>query len=590
MSQSSQSPSDIAREVLRRLAMSRIPPTPDNFRKLYEQIAGVGTEEGFPERELRALAASLPRDSAVQERIARRFEGAISDKNWANFRARMQQLFQEAAEASPPWGALIRDLLVQLERRHEGVSASRKREALEHVLSASQGDAQQLFQRLQGMIRGWRNEPVTESFALIEAPTLEAAFTQEPEPQAMLEDIVTNSFDMRLLVAQILEEAVSGLLVESPELTAMATALASELRLPSREFDSESFASRLRGFAYKVEWVAQDQTGVRNGLVKLLQLVMDNINDLVLEDSWFQGQIADVLEVTSGPLDRKTLDTLGRRLRDLILKQGVLKKNLVEAQERLRSLLGGFVDHLSAFYDSTGEYHERMERCAAQVANASSISDLSAVIDELVRETRGVQLQAESSRTNLSNMREQVQLANNEIARLQTELAATSQLVRHDPLTGTLNRKGMDETLTREIGRALRQDKSLCLALIDIDNFKQINDRLGHRAGDDALVHLAHAIGDLVRPQDSLARYGGEEFVIVLPDTTLADAALVVRRLQREVTRRFFLHDNRKLLITFSAGVCELRQEESPREALDRADEAMYRAKRAGKNRVEIAG
>jgi diguanylate cyclase len=589
MSQPSQSPTDIAREVFRRLAVSRIPPTPDNFRKLYEQISGIAGEESFPERELRSLAATLPRDSAEQERIARRFEGAISDKNWTNFRARMQQLFQEVAEANPPWGALIRELVTQLERRHAGVTTARKREALEHVLSASQGDAQQLYQRLQGMIRGWRTEPVTESFALIEAPTLEAAFTQEPEPQVMFEDIVATSFDMRLLVAQILEEAVLGLLVESPELTGMATALATELRLPSRDFDPEGFANRLRGFAYKVEWVAQDQTGIRNGLVKLLQLVMENINDLVLEDSWFQGQIQDVLEVTGGPLDRKTLDTLGRRLRDLILKQGVLKKNLVEAQERLRSLLGGFVDHLSAFYDSTSEYHERMERCATQVANAASISDLSAVIDELVRETRGVQLQAESSRASMVTLREQVQFSNNEIARLQNELAATSQLVRHDPLTGTLNRKGMDETLTREIGRAQRQDKPLCLALIDVDNFKQINDRLGHRAGDDALIHLARAIGDLIRPQDSLARYGGEEFVIVLPDTALEDAALVVRRLQREVTRRFFLHDNRKLLITFSAGVCQLHPEEAPQQALDRADEAMYRAKRAGKNRVEIA-
>ncbi|MCL2655846.1 MAG: GGDEF domain-containing protein [Betaproteobacteria bacterium] len=586
MSSETHNPIDIAREVLRRLAMSRTPPTPENFRDLYHQIAGTQPEEIFPERELRALSALLPRDTPEQQRIARRFEGAISEKNWKSFHTRMQQLFQECAETSLPWSGLIRELLTQFENRHANISGVRKRESLEHVLASSQADQKQLFQRLQGLVRGWSSEALSESYLLIDAPSPEVAFTRE---DAALEQAVTQSHDIRSLVAQILEEAISSLLVGSPELTETASTLALELRQTSKDFDSAAFAKRLREFAYKVEWVVQDQTGVRQALIKLLRLIIENINDLAIDDRWLQGQIAGVLQVTSDSLDRTTLEEVGRRLRDLILKQGLLKKSLVEAQDRLKQLLSGFVDHLSGFYNSTGEYKDRMEHCAAQVANAESIGELSIVIEEVLRETRNVQIQAENSRGNLLVLQRQVDVANGEILRLQEELESASDLVRHDPLTGALNRKGMDETLEREVARAQRQNQTLCLALLDIDNFKQINDNLGHHVGDNALIHLAHIVDELVRPQDSVARYGGEEFVVILPDTGLEDAASAIRRVQRELTRRFFLNDNSKVLITFSAGVSEIGTKETPQQALNRADEAMYRAKRAGKNRVEIA-
>ncbi|WP_395239564.1 GGDEF domain-containing protein, partial [Salmonella sp. s54412] len=93
------------------------------------------------------------------------------------------------------------------------------------------------------------------------------------------------------------------------------------------------------------------------------------------------------------------------------------------------------------------------------------------------------------------------------------------------------NRKGFAEAMEREIARARRQDAPLCVALLDVDNFKSINDRLGHTAGDAALVHLAQVTREVMRPQDQLARYGGEEFVIILPDTELAEGVKAMERL-----------------------------------------------------------
>ena len=169
---------------------------------------------------------------------------------------------------------------------------------------------------------------------------------------------------------------------------------------------------------------------------------------------------------------------------------------------------------------------------------------------------------------------------------MQDELANASELVRHDALTGVLNRKGLDEALEKEVARLKRKGGMLSLALLDIDNFKKLNDTLGHSVGDAALVHLAKVVQETIRPQDTLARYGGEEFVVLLPSTSMTDAVAAMTRVQRELTRRFFLNKNEKILITFSCGVAETRIDENPYETLKRADAAMYLAKRAGKNRV----
>jgi diguanylate cyclase len=165
-----------------------------------------------------------------------------------------------------------------------------------------------------------------------------------------------------------------------------------------------------------------------------------------------------------------------------------------------------------------------------------------------------------------------------------------SEQVREDQLTKTLNRRGLDEAWATEAARAERQQSPLCLAVLDLDNFKHLNDRLGHQAGDRALVHLTEVVRQALRPSDIIARYGGEEFVVLLPHTPADEAVSVMVRLQRELTRQFFMHDNERVLITFSAGVAERRVDEPRDSLLKRADTALYEAKRAGKNRVLPAG
>jgi len=278
-----------------------------------------------------------------------------------------------------------------------------------------------------------------------------------------------------------------------------------------------------------------------------------------------------------------------RRLKDVIFKQIEAKGRMVEAQEQMKEMLGAFIERLTAITETSSAYHAKMEQCAGQIASASSFEEIAPVLQEVMGTIRAIALDSRIAHDELASLRERTQQKHLEMEHLQQQLDRVSALARHDPLTGTLNRKGLDEVLEREIARAVRGAGPLCLALLDIDNFKLINDQMGHDTGDTALVHLADVVRSTMRPQDILSRYGGEEFVLVLPETTVAQGVEAMQRLQRALTTRFFLKDTEKVLITFSAGVAQLLVAESSAEAIHRANQAMYLAKRSGKNRVLAA-
>jgi diguanylate cyclase len=574
-------PSEIARETLRQLAMRRTPPTPDNYRALYHEIAGTAAVESFPEKALKGIAAALPRDTNEQSRFARQIEAAVGERSWDGLKAALGEMFARVGAEPHGWAALIRDLLTQVEARHAGLTAVKKREALEHVLTAS-GTPDVLYKRMQSLLRTWSRAP---SAAAAEAS--EAA-GEGQAPGAATAAAGPNA-EMLELVAQLLENTVGALLVETPDLAKEATEVAAAVRAAQSAEQVSAAAAKLKKFSYRLQFVAEDQTELKTALLHLLQLIVENIDELVIDDQWMHGQVAVVSELVSQPLNLRRLDDVERRLKDLIVKQSTLKKSLNDARERLKSMLATFVDRLGDFTETTGDYHDKIARCADKVSKANDITELSDVLDEVMRETRTIQLNARRSHDELIELKHRVEESDKEVARLQNELSQASEMVRHDPLTGALNRKGMDEAVEREVARARRHGDNLCVALLDVDNFKKLNDTLGHQAGDDALVHLARVTRETIRPQDTLARYGGEEFVVLLPDTAIDDAVTAMVRVQRELTKRFFLHKNDKVLITFSCGVAGVAADESAASAITRADAAMYLAKRAGKNRVVAA-
>jgi diguanylate cyclase (GGDEF)-like protein/PAS domain S-box-containing protein len=160
------------------------------------------------------------------------------------------------------------------------------------------------------------------------------------------------------------------------------------------------------------------------------------------------------------------------------------------------------------------------------------------------------------------------------------------ELATTDALTGALNRRRLFEVADEELERATRYERPLALAMLDIDHFKHVNDRFGHLVGDQALKLVVDTVRAVLRRQDYVCRYGGEELAVLLPETSLDSAHQVVERMRRAVQSISLLHEGTAVPLTLSAGVVEHRRGEGFTRLLRRADEALYEAKSAGRNRV----
>lgn len=568
-------PPEIAREALRRLAMRQLPPTPENYRSLYHEIAGTKAEDLFPERALKLVCSTLPRLNPSQIEFVQRLESAVASRSWSAISGSLVGLLRAQAAPQRKWAALLKDVFKQVERIHASITFEQKYAAVQHALDGSNGDLDTLYARFSALADKW--EAAEEG--------------RTPAPVAAAAGPATDNSDaaLRELFARTLEGVVASLLITAPELRDEAQELGGVLREVRDMRDVDDLTPKLRNLIDRLTWVVDDQAEIRAGLLSLLDLLLKNIGELVIDDRWMRGQIDVLRGLCDHPLSARELDEVERRLREVIERQGSLRGNIDDAKHQIKVMLAGFVEQLGSFSTATSGFGEKMDGYARTIAEADDIGALKDVIADVISATNEMRATADRSRNEVDTMRDRVRAAEAEIERLQVELEQTSEKMRHDALTGALNRKGLEESYAKEVSRATRRGTTLCLAVLDIDNFKRLNDTYGHKTGDDALLHLVSTVRDCLRPHDTLSRYGGEEFVILLPETTIEDAVIVLQRLQRELTKRFFLANNEKLLITFSAGVTVVLKDEPQDASIGRADVAMYQAKATGKNRVVTA-
>ncbi|HET9644784.1 MAG TPA: diguanylate cyclase [Burkholderiaceae bacterium] len=543
-----QAPAAIAKAALLRLASAKLEPTPENYARAYAEEAGEPTP----------------------------------------------------AQA---WAMLIERIVRGLERGGRQWTAARKKESLQRVLEGSRGDAQRLQQRLRGMLASWDSDNGAEAPLIAGDSALgpgsgpsPAVADASPPPAAPLhppaaQPVPATSSDRawQPLVMQLEGTVRSALPADEPraaelaeELSALADRIASEGPTPHIAAAVEAVCTRARRLLAHRHHLVE-------GLGALCRELTAGLTELSEDESWARGQCESLQARLAEDLSVRGVRAASEVLAQTRERQHALRSERDRAREALKGLIHRMLHELGELGETTGRFHESVGRHAEVIESADSLESLAGAVREMVEESRAVQALVRQTQTRLHDEHERAGELERKVRELEGELRRLSEEVSTDALTQIANRRGLMQAFEVEQSKLARGAGPLALGLIDIDNFKKLNDSLGHNAGDQALKALAQRVRTSLRPHDSIARFGGEEFVVMLPDTPLEEARLVLTRLQRAVSGSLFMHDEKPVLVTFSAGVTLYRDGERIEQALERADEALYEAKRTGKNRTCVA-
>jgi diguanylate cyclase len=282
-----------------------------------------------------------------------------------------------------------------------------------------------------------------------------------------------------------------------------------------------------------------------------------------------------------------------------------------EAEEALREVLGEVLttqstlaDGLVTAQDGLAQASQvyasgvtnTMGQMVREISQAQDLASLKVSALERIRglrdllkshRTRERQL-LETSQSQVSGLREALESARTRMAQVEEKSRTLAEQAMNDPLTKVLNKRAMSLKMAEELGRTPRGNVSLIV--FDIDRFKNINDTYGHQAGDRALQAIAHQASMALRGQDTLFRYAGDEFVILLRETVVGDALAVAERVRLAAAGiRFTYRGTQEIRITVSLGVAQAKGKDTPESLFERADRALYEAKRTGRDRAIAA-
>jgi diguanylate cyclase (GGDEF)-like protein len=194
-----------------------------------------------------------------------------------------------------------------------------------------------------------------------------------------------------------------------------------------------------------------------------------------------------------------------------------------------------------------------------------------------------------------NQMTEKLRRSQAEILTANEELKLKNQLLERlcvtDSLTGLYNRSKLNQIISDELSRSHRNKRPFAILMIDIDYFKELNDSLGHIAGDEILTTVSRTLTQSIRSIDFAARYGGDEFIIVLTETTAKEATITAERIRTQVFEIFCSVVNKPINVTLSIGIAQSElKDATPTDLITRADNALYEAKKAGRNQARVIG
>ncbi|WP_273490055.1 sensor domain-containing diguanylate cyclase [Roseateles chitosanitabidus] len=648
-----QPPALLAKAALRRLALDKLEPTPENYARAYAQEAGEPMRDNgaMPERAQPAIARLL--GLAVPDPQQRQnLSLQVRDGRWDELQRALEALQQThgpGAQAEQ-LAQLVEKLMRGLERGGRAWTLARKKDGVLRVLQSNRSDPQRLTLRLRQLVTSWDGDTSdarveTQPAPLDELPSTVGTagsaksapdddedddersgtptqfFTDEENAQPPAESTpmatasgesgrygsldtlmgangdagaatanagsalqswpeVGTHLNTTVRHALLADDTRAKELIE--ELGAAHAEIIRDGATPERAAQMDALCIRAR------RWM-DHRAHAFNELGKLCGELTGSLADLAEDDSWAQGQCEAMGQTLAQGLTARSVRSVSELLHNTRERQQSLREERSRARDALKGLINRMLQELGELGQHTDRFSDSVGKYATVIEQADSLESLAGVVREMVEESRSVQSLVQTTQGRLRDEHDRASQLAERVEQLEGELRKLSSEVQTDQLTQIANRRGLIATFDTERAKLERDPKPLALALLDIDNFKKLNDNLGHAAGDEALKSLAARVSGLLRPGDKVGRWGGEEFVLILPEAPLEEAQAVLLRLQRSLSASLFMHEGRDVFVTFSAGVTLFRMGETMEQALDRADEALYEAKRTGKNRACVA-
>jgi len=591
----------IAKAALRRLAVERLEPTPENYERAYRHEAGESHGASPLPSRAQKLVDRLAQRAFEGESVGAEIGQAMTHARWEH----AEHLFDNAHRSTSDALATLIDRIVRgVERSGLNWTPARRKEGIHRVLTSSRGDSRRLQQRLSQLVNSWESDgaatevdvvapaaaspadatfPAAQGAADVDAASTGSTATLEASSPELLAaatswDRVTQSLARALQQAMPQDDANRELADELKRLTERLGA----------EGASAPLAEAMAAVCVRAERVLQHRHHLFEQLGKLCHELTSSLTDIAENDSWVKGQAEAMrLKIEEG-LTARGVRAVSDMLHHARARHAEVKGEREQARDALKGLIHQMLAELGELGSKTGDFHKSVGRYAEVIEEADSLESLTGVVREMVNESRAVQSLVQQTQARLQEEHSKATDLSERVVKLEDEMRRLSDEVSTDQLTQIANRRGLMQAFEIERARLERNGGHLSIGLLDIDNFKRLNDELGHSAGDEALKSLASIVSKTLRPTDRVARYGGEEFVVLLPETPADEGEQILTRLQRALTGGLFMHKDKQVFVTFSAGVTGYRMQERIEDSLERADQALYEAKRTGKNRTCI--
>lgn len=600
-------PAQIAKAALLRLAQAQQEPTPENYARAYALEAGgePAAATALPER-AQPLLAKLLSLGVGNSQLRQELQLQIRDGHWDDALRQLEKLQQTegpAAQAEALAQAIER-LVRGLERGGRQWTIARKKDGLQRVLEGNRSDSQRLVSRLRQLVASWDHDTADASISTSDeepggtpsqfftpeelAPPPAEAHAEAEAPAPRLQLAPEHWPQIETSLHGTVQHALRNPIGYGDELIRELDAAQRELQAqgatPERAAEMEALCQRARH-------LLDHRQHLFGELGTLCRELSASIVELAEDDSWARGQ-AEAMNVTlEQGLSGRGVRSVSEMLLGTRTRQRALRDERSRARDALKSLITRMLAELGELGQHTDRFQNNVGRYAEAIEQADTLESLAGTVREMVEESRSVQALVSQTQERLTLEHDRASHLSQRVNELEDELRKLSNEVQTDQLTQIANRRGLIAAFTTEQAKAERDAHAerIALALLDIDNFKKLNDSLGHAAGDMALKSLAERVTQMLRPGDMVARYGGEEFVLMLPATPIDEAQQVLARLQRSLSASLFMHEGKDVFVTFSAGVTLYRPGETLEAALDRADVALYEAKHTGKNKACVA-